>query len=115
MGWFLRPTNFTNFRASECRAELVRAMPSAAENHEVNEWKRLLFAKIRFSRLKVLYSYWFFDKKGRHYLFFAAAALLFYGYKKSRTQNGILLTDFRKCCGAYGTRTRDPMRDRHVF
>ena len=19
------------------------------------------------------------------------------------------------CCGAYGTRTRDPMRDRHVF
>ena len=21
----------------------------------------------------------------------------------------------RKVCGAYGTRTRDPMRDRHVF
>ncbi|MCI5647690.1 MAG: hypothetical protein MR299_08595, partial [Bacteroidales bacterium] len=29
------PTNFTNFRASECRAELVRAMPSAAENIEL--------------------------------------------------------------------------------
>ena len=26
------PTNFTNFRARECRAELVRAMPSATEN-----------------------------------------------------------------------------------
>ena len=29
---FLLPTNFTNFRASECRAEFIRAMPSAAEN-----------------------------------------------------------------------------------
>ena len=29
-------TNLTNFRASECRAELVRAMPSAAENLKVN-------------------------------------------------------------------------------
>ena len=28
-------TNLTNFRASECRAELVRAMPSAAENIEL--------------------------------------------------------------------------------
>ena len=26
----------SNFRASECRAELVRAMPSAAENLKVN-------------------------------------------------------------------------------
>ena len=26
-----------DFRASERRAELVRAMPSAAENHEVNK------------------------------------------------------------------------------
>ena len=26
------PTNFTNFRASECRTELVRVMPSAAVN-----------------------------------------------------------------------------------
>ena len=23
--------------------------------------------------------------------------------------------DFEDICGAYGTRTRDPMRDRHVF
>ena len=23
--------------------------------------------------------------------------------------------NFFKACGAYGTRTRDPMRDRHVF
>ena len=30
------PTNFTNFRASECRAELVRALPSAAENLKAN-------------------------------------------------------------------------------
>ena len=29
-------TNLTNFRASECRAELVRAMPSAAENLKAN-------------------------------------------------------------------------------
>ena len=26
------PTNHTNFRASECKTELVRVMPSAAEN-----------------------------------------------------------------------------------
>ena len=26
------PTNCTNFRASECKTELVRVMPSAAEN-----------------------------------------------------------------------------------
>ena len=26
------PTNLTNFRASECRTELVRVMPRAAEN-----------------------------------------------------------------------------------
>ncbi|MFW5583353.1 MAG: hypothetical protein ACOCNU_07190, partial [Bacteroidales bacterium] len=26
------PTNLTNFRASECRTELVRVMPSTAEN-----------------------------------------------------------------------------------
>ena len=32
MNYFFLPTNFTNFRTSECRAELVRAMPSAAEN-----------------------------------------------------------------------------------
>ena len=57
IGWFLWPTNFTNlheftflaingdlvgrtnltnFRASECRAEFIRAMPSAAENLKVN-------------------------------------------------------------------------------
>ena len=30
-GFFL-PTNLTNFRANECRTELVRVMPSAAEN-----------------------------------------------------------------------------------
>ena len=29
-------TNLTNFRASERRAELVRAMPSAAENLKAN-------------------------------------------------------------------------------
>ena len=28
----LLPTNCTNFRASECKTELVRVMPSAAEN-----------------------------------------------------------------------------------
>ena len=31
MIYFL-PTNLTNFRASECKTELVRVMPSAAEN-----------------------------------------------------------------------------------
>ena len=30
--FFLLPTNLTNFRASECKTELVRVMPSAAEN-----------------------------------------------------------------------------------
>ena len=29
---FFLPTNCTNFRASECKTELVRVMPSAAEN-----------------------------------------------------------------------------------
>ena len=45
-----RPTNLfdwampsaANFRASECRAELVRAMPSAAENLKENVKKRCM-------------------------------------------------------------------------
>ena len=34
MKFFYLPTNHTNFRASECKTELVRVMPSAAENIE---------------------------------------------------------------------------------
>ena len=30
--FFYLPTNLANFRASECKTELVRVMPSAAEN-----------------------------------------------------------------------------------
>ena len=32
---FYLPTNFTNFRASEHRAEFIRNLPSAAENIEL--------------------------------------------------------------------------------
>ena len=31
-----------------------------------------------------------------------------------KKQEGVLF-DTPSSCGAYGTRTRDPMRDRHVF
>ena len=32
IAYIFLPTNCTNFRASECKTELVRVMPSAAEN-----------------------------------------------------------------------------------
>ena len=70
------PTNFTNFRVSECRAELVRAMPSAAEN---------LKANFRASR-----KYWISenscDLQGRHYL----NALLFVYIREIRGQKIVI-------------------------
>ena len=41
-GCFL-PTNCTNFRASECKTELVRVMPSAAENVKEMDTKTMRY------------------------------------------------------------------------
>ena len=39
--------------------------------------------------------------------------LYIFGCKNGYKSCNLLISNIR--CGAYGTRTRDPMRDRHVF
>ena len=63
---FFSSTNLTDFRASECRAELVRAMPSAAENIEL--------VKIRATyKVAIIYT-----------LYYSCIFVKFVGYKKQR-------------------------------